>query len=112
MPRTKNDGKGKTGGRQKGVPNKVTTTLREYISELINDHREQIKKDLRALEPKERLQILERLMSYVTPKVQAVDISAEISPAPPLQRPPCEMTTEELEAEIRALKLGKEYGGE
>lgn len=112
MPRTKNDGKGKTGGRQKGVPNKVTTTIREYISELIDDNRKQIKKDLRALEPKERLQILERLMAYVTPKVQAVDISAELSPAPSLQRPPCEMTTEELEAELQALKLGKYSDGE
>lgn len=57
----------------KGTPNKVTTTIREFIAEIIDDNREQIKKDLRALEPKERLQILERLMAYVTPKVQAVD---------------------------------------
>ena len=51
-------------------------------------------------------------MAYVTPKVQAVDISAELSPAPSLQRPPCEMTTEELEAELQALKLGKYSDGE
>ena len=63
--------KGHTGnpnGRPKGTPNKITQTLREWLSEVIDGNREQMVADLKALEPKERLQILERLMQYIIPK--------------------------------------------
>lgn len=77
MGRTKNDGRGKTGGRAKGTPNKITSTLKEFISGVIDDNREQILKDLKMLEPKERLMILERLMGYVIPKQQAIGANIE-----------------------------------
>ncbi len=59
-------------GRPKGIPNKVTQNMREWISALIDNNREQIEEDLKALEPKERVQMFERLMQYVVPKQQAV----------------------------------------
>lgn len=59
-------------GRPKGTPNKVTQNMREWIAALIDNNREQIEEDLKALEPKERVQMLERLMQYVVPKQQAV----------------------------------------
>lgn len=71
--------KGKTNnpnGRPKGTPNKITQEIREWISTVIDKNRKQMVKDLKALEPKERLQILEKLMQYVIPKQQAV--SADI----------------------------------
>ena len=35
MTRQKNDGRGRLGGRQKGTPNKVTATLREWVADLL-----------------------------------------------------------------------------
>lgn len=68
MARQKNDGKGRLGGRSKGTPNKVTATAKEWLAALIDKNRRQIERDLKQLEPKERLQILEKLMQYVIPK--------------------------------------------
>jgi len=66
--------KGKTNnaaGRPKGIPNKVTSDLREWTKRLIEDNREQLEDDLEALEPKERWAIVEKLMQYSIPKMQA-----------------------------------------
>lgn len=73
--------KGKTGnpnGRPKGSPNKATKSVREWLSKLIDDNREQIKKDLASLEPKERLQVLEKFMQYTVPKMQSVEARVDI----------------------------------
>jgi hypothetical protein len=71
-------GTSKTGGRRKGTPNKTTTDLRTWISGLLDNNREQLEVDLGALEPKDRLVILEKLMQYVIPKQQSVSIEAQI----------------------------------
>lgn len=62
----------KTGGRVAGTPNKVTGTVKEWIAGLIDKNRAQVEKDLKMLEPKERLQVLEKLMQYVVPKQATV----------------------------------------
>ena len=59
-------------GRQAGTPNKITSELRDFLSNLIDDNRDQIVKDVRSLRPKERLAVLERLMQFVLPRQQAV----------------------------------------
>lgn len=79
MSRVKDDGRGRLGGRKKGTPNQTTTTAREWISQLIDGNRAQIKKDLKVLEPKDRLHILEKLMQYVVPKQQAVSASVDVN---------------------------------
>lgn len=68
--------KGHTGnpnGRPKGAPNKVTTTIRNWIVELINDNREQLQKDLKSLDPKDRLECIGKLLPYILPKVDRAD---------------------------------------
>ena len=66
-------------GRPKGTPNRVTTGLREFVSELINDNREIIKADLnRIVDPAQRLSILERYLQYSLPKLQSIDVTAQI----------------------------------
>lgn len=78
MSRQKNDGKGRLGGRTKGTPNKVTKTAREWLTALVDKNRRQIERDLKQLEPKERLLILEKLLQYVIPKKQAVNTSVSL----------------------------------
>lgn len=63
----------KTGGRKQGTPNKVTSTIRNWLVELINDNRDVIAEDFAQLEPKERLVMLEKLLPYIMPKVQSAD---------------------------------------
>ena len=53
-------GEQKTGGRIKGTPNKVTNDLRTWVNDLLNDNRQQIIKDLKMLEPQQRVMIFEK----------------------------------------------------
>lgn len=74
--------KGKTGnpnGRPKGSPNKVTSSVKSWISQLLDDNREQIKKDFKKLEPKDRIAMFERLMQYVTPKMGSVEAKIDLN---------------------------------
>lgn len=73
--------KGKTNnpnGRPKGTPNKITQDMRQWLSTVIDKNRRQIERDLKALEPKDRLQMLEKLMQYVIPRQQAVRAEVDI----------------------------------
>lgn len=78
MARQKNDGKGRLGGRAKGTPNRLTSSAKEWLTALIDKNRRQVERDLKQLEPKERLQILEKLMQYVIPKQQAVNATIDV----------------------------------
>lgn len=74
--------KGKTNnpnGRPKGTPNKITQDMRQWLSTVIDKNRRQMERDLKALEPKERLQMLEKLMQYVIPKQQAVKAEVDFA---------------------------------
>lgn len=65
--------KGHTGnpnGRPKGSPNKTTSTVRSWLVALINDNRAQIEQDFKSLEGKDRLEMLQKLLPYLLPKVQ------------------------------------------
>lgn len=65
-------------GRPKGKPNRVTSELKGWINNIITDNKDQVIKDLKELEPKDRLTILERLMQYVIPKQQSISFEAQI----------------------------------
>lgn len=58
----------KTGGRQKGTPNKVTRTLREILEHSISQELESLPKLLNQLEPNERINAIIKLIPYVMPK--------------------------------------------
>ena len=66
--------KGQTGnrnGRPAGSPNKVTSDLRAKISTIVAKQIDSMEEDLQSLEPMQRLQIVEKLISYCVPKLQA-----------------------------------------
>jgi len=60
----------KTGGRKKGVPNKLTGELKEMISTILSNEIKKIPEQLNELEPKDRLIIITKLLPYVIPKTQ------------------------------------------
>jgi len=79
MARPKNDGRGRIGGRAKGTPNKTTSSVKEWITDLINSNKEQVEHDLQTVAPEERLRIIASLLNYVTPKQQTVSIEESMA---------------------------------
>lgn len=77
MGRNINDGRGRLGGREKGTPNKINCELKEWITQIINDGKEQFEADLKNLEPRERIKVYTGLLNYVIPKQSP--ISEEIN---------------------------------
>lgn len=67
-------GRAKTGGRVKGSLNRDTREIKEFLKSLINET--QIEKDLESLSPLERLNIITKILPYVTPKAIQVEISS------------------------------------
>jgi hypothetical protein len=63
----------KTGGRTKGTPNKVTESVKGWISKVIDSNRDKFERDLNSLEPSERVRIISGLLQYVTPKMQSIN---------------------------------------
>lgn len=71
---------GRTGnpnGRPKGSQNKITKTTKEWIAGLIDQNRKQVERDLKKLEPKDRIAMIEKLLQYVIPKASTVNINLE-----------------------------------
>ena len=54
----------KYGGRKAGTKNKVTTELKQMLSDLIEKH---LVSDIESLPPNKRLEALIRIMPYVMP---------------------------------------------
>ena len=82
------------GGRPKGKPNKVTGNLREWINDFINNNREQVESDFKALEPKDRIVMFEKLLKYTLPTLQATNLTGDFE----------KMTDEQLDEIINRLK--------
>lgn len=64
----------KTGGRGQGTPNRLTKELRAALKEIIFQEFSALPDRLDKLEPKDRLELLTKLLPYVLPKVEAVEI--------------------------------------
>lgn len=82
------------GGRPKGKPNKITGSLRDWISNFIDNNREQIQTDWKTLEPKDRIVLFEKLLKYTLPTLQATSVTSDID----------KLTDEQLDKVIHELK--------
>lgn len=69
----------KTGGRVQGTPNVITNDLRAKINTIVEKQIDNIEADLQSLKPLERLQIVEKLISYCVPKLQAQSIEIDLN---------------------------------
>ncbi len=54
---------------RKGRPNKAAKELRETVKSILETYAETMEEDLKALEPKDRLNILVRLLEFAIPKL-------------------------------------------
>lgn len=64
---------------RKGVSNKATRDLRELLKGLLDDQYGQIVKDLKRLDPKDRVNAYIRLIEYAIPKMQKVEQTVDVS---------------------------------
>jgi len=74
--------KGKTNnrsGRPKGSKTKVTLTLRARINDFLGGNFSKFEDDFAMLEPKDRVGIYIKLLSFGLPTLQSIDSKAEIT---------------------------------
>ncbi len=71
-------GTAKSGGRTKGTPNKTTQEIKECIIHLLDKNIELLQNDIEKLEPKDRIQVIDKLLKFVLP--QNIDITNTIQP--------------------------------
>ena len=62
----------KYGGRQKGTPNKLTKELRTVLKDILYEEIEVLQERLDALKPKERVELLIKLLPYALPKITSI----------------------------------------
>lgn len=68
----------KTGGREKGTPNKVTREIREVYKELIENNLSNVENWLETVSqenPDKALSFIIRLSEFVVPKLQSTNLS-------------------------------------
>ncbi len=65
----------KSGGRKKGVENKVTSDIREKFNQLLTDSLETISDDLKELSPKDRINVLLQLSKFILPQLKATELT-------------------------------------
>lgn len=68
-------GHAKTGGRKKGTPNAVTARVQKGIAEIVNENLETLREDLKAMNPKNRVEAIAKLLPYVVPRKIEADIT-------------------------------------
>ena len=63
----------KTGGRQKGTPNKATSVIREHLNAVINELSNTVVEDLEKVTPKDRIHLYIKLLEYSIPKYRSIE---------------------------------------
>ena len=70
----------KTGGRGIGTPNKLNKELREALKAILDKEFDNLPTNLNKLEVKDRLELLVKLLPYVLPKLQTIEIAQQAEP--------------------------------
>ena len=61
----------KTGGRQKGTPNKLTSEIRQVLKDLFISELQGLPDRLSKMDNDKRVEVLLRLTPYILPKIQS-----------------------------------------
>ena len=64
----------KTGGRQKGTPNKLTFQIRQLLANALVDEIDNLPEVLAQLEPAQKIDAICKLSKFVLPSINSVDI--------------------------------------
>ena len=70
----------KTGGRQKGTPNKITSEIRDKIQVLVSGTMDSL--DVSTFTHMEKIKLLQVLCHYILPKLQSADYQIGTSDMP------------------------------
>lgn len=64
-------------GRKKGCVNRTTAFSKAIINNILSDYQSSglLMQDLELLDPKDRLHVMIKLMEFITPKPQSVDMT-------------------------------------
>ena len=87
---------GNPNGRPKGSRNKCTLRLRESINDFLADNFEELKKDFKKLEVRDRIKFYLDMLQYGLPKLRAVEFSSEFE----------RLNNEEIDLIIKKLRDG------
>ena len=85
-------GQGRIAGRQKGTPNRTSTTLKNTIEGIVNRQVETLESDLEGLDGRDKINFVLKLIEYVLPKQREQKINFN------------EMTDTEINTLIERLK--------
>lgn len=67
----------KTGGRKKGVQNKITSERKERIEWALDLIEKNLENDIKKLTPAQRMQMWEALQEYIRPKLARTEMSLD-----------------------------------
>jgi len=62
----------KYGGRKKGTPNRLTKELRVLLKDIMYQELKEVQQRFSLLEPKQRIELIIKLMPYILPKVNSI----------------------------------------
>ena len=70
-------GRKKTGGRKKGRENMITQEIRLLLKGIVADEVSNLSKLFPELEPKQRVELLIKLLPYILPKLDIIQLLPE-----------------------------------
>jgi len=62
-------------GRKKGVRNRSTSEIRDSFQILLEENLEQLREDIRSLEPRERVKFMLDLATFIIPKMKSIQMN-------------------------------------
>jgi hypothetical protein len=62
-------------GRKSGSLNHSTTQIKESFQILLEDNLEQLREDIRSLEPKDRVKFMLDLATFIIPKMKSIQVN-------------------------------------